>query len=75
MKIIKTEYAGNPKGYMKSKTELETVYGNGVERRKRTHIVCIRCEPKCNLCFYSYMTSDFAFHGNLHGELKGMGNQ
>ncbi len=40
MKIIKTEYAGNPKDYILSKTELETVDGNGVERQKRTYIVC-----------------------------------
>ncbi len=40
MKIIKTEYAGKPKGYIQPKTELETVNGNGVERRKRTYIVC-----------------------------------
>ena len=40
LNIIKTEYAGKPKGYMKSKTESETVNGNGAERRKRTHMAC-----------------------------------
>ena len=38
--IIKTEYAGKPKDYMKSKTELETINVNGTEKQKRTHIVC-----------------------------------
>jgi hypothetical protein len=33
--IIKTEYAGKPKDYMKSKTELETINGNGAERQKK----------------------------------------
>jgi len=39
----------------KPKTELETVDGNGAERQKRTYIVCIWWESKCNLCFYIYI--------------------
>ncbi len=56
---MKTEYAGNPKGHIQSKTESETVYGNGAERQKRTYMTFIWREPKCDLCFYSYMASDF----------------
>ena len=51
MKIIKTEYAGKPKGCIQSKTEPETVNGNGVERQKKTYTACTWREPKCNLCF------------------------
>lgn len=52
---MKTEYAGNPKGYIQPKTELETIYGNGVEKQKRTYITFIWREPKCILCFYAYI--------------------
>ena len=43
-----------------SKTELETVNGNGVERRKRTYIICYMVTNLSNnLCFYIYIASDF----------------
>ncbi len=55
MKIIKTEYAGNPKDYIYPKTESETINGNGVERQKKKYIVCIWREPTCDLRFYIYI--------------------
>lgn len=57
---------------MKSKTELETIDGNGAEKQKRTHIVC--CMARTIAIFYAFaltclLTLPF---GNFHGELKGM---
>lgn len=60
LNIIKTEYAGMPKDYMKSKTELETINGNGAERQKRTHIVCYMARAVATIyAFILTWTSDF----------------
>lgn len=50
---MKTEYAGKPKGYMKSKTESETIDGNGAEKLKRTHMACY--VTRVAVTFYAFV--------------------
>ena len=59
--MIKTEYAGKPKGCIHSKTEPETVNGTGVERRKETYTAYHKVKSLSGiLCFCGIMTSEMS---------------